>query len=201
MRGRPPIVTGMIDPVSGIYPVRGVISSLTCATLHISALTLTELSLNSTMSEPKPENSSHQPPTLVSTPAASSNETKPTDATVTEPVAQPEQPPPPPTHPVEDRLSLLSRARVFLASPQVQHQNIPAKRAFLAEKGLNETEIDNLLREVVSAFTSSNIVVPLILVCIRSPFLPPVSLHERIRNRLHLISLYFCWVSSICSHG
>ncbi|PPQ67821.1 hypothetical protein CVT26_007068 [Gymnopilus dilepis] len=45
-----------------------------------------------------------------------------------------------------DRAELLARARTFLASPQVQHQDIAAKRAFLTDKGLQESEIDELLR-------------------------------------------------------
>ncbi|KAG6842033.1 hypothetical protein C0991_003559 [Blastosporella zonata] len=47
-----------------------------------------------------------------------------------------------------DRSELLSRARGFLQSPQIIHQDIAAKRKFLVEKGLNETEIDVLLREL-----------------------------------------------------
>jgi hypothetical protein len=139
----------MSVPASGIYPERGVISGFTCATLHYNPPP------NSTMSEPKSGDSSQQPPNLPLTPTLSSIETKAPDVTVAEQAAQPQQSPPPLTHPVEDRLALLSRARVFLASPQVQHQNLPAKRAFLAEKGLNETEIDSLLREVVSSLSPS----------------------------------------------
>ncbi|KAF5387839.1 hypothetical protein D9615_000605 [Tricholomella constricta] len=55
---------------------------------------------------------------------------------------------PPPTAVVSDRSELLSRARVFLQSPQILHQDTLAKRSFLAEKGLNEMEIDGLLREL-----------------------------------------------------
>lgn len=106
------------------------------------------------MSEPKPADPSTQPQDLPSPPTSSSSEAKPPNVAIVEPAGQPQQSPPPPIHPVEDRLALLSRARVFLASPQVQHQNIPAKRAFLAEKGLNEAEIESLLREMVSVFES-----------------------------------------------
>lgn len=49
-----------------------------------------------------------------------------------------------------DRLELLGRARSFLASPQVAHQDVSIKRKFLAEKGLRDAEIDVLLREAVS---------------------------------------------------
>ncbi|KAJ4471161.1 hypothetical protein J3R30DRAFT_3299867, partial [Lentinula aciculospora] len=39
------------------------------------------------------------------------------------------------------RSELILRARVFLSSPQIQSQDIFAKRIFLLEKGLNESEI------------------------------------------------------------
>ena len=58
---------------------------------------------------------------------------------------------PPNTQP-EDRLALLAKARSFLASPQVQYQDINAKRAFLVEKGLNDTEIADLIRTVVCVY-------------------------------------------------
>ena len=48
-----------------------------------------------------------------------------------------------------DRAELLSRARTFLASPQVQFQDSDAKRAFLVDKGLTPSEVDKLLRELV----------------------------------------------------
>ncbi|KAG6817849.1 hypothetical protein H0H87_001681 [Tephrocybe sp. NHM501043] len=47
-----------------------------------------------------------------------------------------------------DRSDLLSRARGFLQSPQIINQDIVAKRQFLVKKGLNEAEIDFLLREL-----------------------------------------------------
>ncbi|KAF5393005.1 hypothetical protein D9757_001316 [Collybiopsis confluens] len=47
-----------------------------------------------------------------------------------------------------DRSELISRARIFLSSPQIQNQDIFAKRAFLLEKGLNEYEIEQILREM-----------------------------------------------------
>ena len=53
--------------------------------------------------------------------------------------------PPPPT----DRTELIQRARAFLTSPQVRHEDASAKRRFLAEKGLTDTEIEGLLYEVV----------------------------------------------------
>lgn len=48
----------------------------------------------------------------------------------------------------ESRSDLLARARTFLSSPQVQNQDMAAKRAFLAEKGLNASEIERLLSEM-----------------------------------------------------
>ncbi|KAF8559194.1 hypothetical protein OG21DRAFT_1519496 [Imleria badia] len=48
-----------------------------------------------------------------------------------------------------DRAELLTRARAFLASPQVRLQDSDAKRIFLAEKGLTPSEIDQLLRELL----------------------------------------------------
>lgn len=50
-----------------------------------------------------------------------------------------------------NRTDLLEKAHSFLQSPQVVHQDVPAKRAFLREKGLNETEIDSLLQNLVRA--------------------------------------------------
>ncbi|KAF9054935.1 hypothetical protein BDZ89DRAFT_937963 [Hymenopellis radicata] len=49
---------------------------------------------------------------------------------------------------VEDRAQLVHRARAFLTSPAVQHQDVFAKRRFLLDKGLNEAEIEGLLREL-----------------------------------------------------
>ena len=50
----------------------------------------------------------------------------------------------------EDRTELLSTARAFLTSPQVIHEDVSAKRRFLAQKGLNDVEIEGLIRELVS---------------------------------------------------
>jgi len=54
--------------------------------------------------------------------------------------------PPQATPAVED---LLSKARSFLSSPQVQFQDDAEKRKFLAEKGLSHTDIDTLLKTQV----------------------------------------------------
>ncbi|ETW84155.1 hypothetical protein HETIRDRAFT_472617 [Heterobasidion irregulare TC 32-1] len=51
---------------------------------------------------------------------------------------------------VSERSDLLERARVFLASPQVRHEDVSAKRRFLVDKGLSETEIITLLQELPS---------------------------------------------------
>ncbi|KAH9899683.1 hypothetical protein C8Q73DRAFT_638478 [Cubamyces lactineus] len=58
------------------------------------------------------------------------------------------QPPPTHTAPADDRSELLQRARAFLNSPQLRHEDISAKRQFLVEKGLREAEIEGLLHEV-----------------------------------------------------
>lgn len=52
----------------------------------------------------------------------------------------------------EDRSDLLAKARSFLASPQVRNQDASAKRVFLVEKGLNDTEIAELLRTIVCVY-------------------------------------------------
>lgn len=68
------------------------------------------------------------------------------------PVAAPE-PTPEPLHDApkpDDRTELLHRARAFLTSPQVQNEDVAAKRRFLVEKGLNDVEVEGLLRELVS---------------------------------------------------
>ena len=54
-----------------------------------------------------------------------------------------------PTTPVSNRSELLDRARHFLSSPQVIHQDHESKRRFLTEKGLTDGEILLLLREMV----------------------------------------------------
>lgn len=47
------------------------------------------------------------------------------------------------------RNELLGQARAFLRSPQVAHEDGPAKRAFLLEKGLTPEEANSLLVELV----------------------------------------------------
>ncbi|KAL5527163.1 hypothetical protein ACEPAG_5954 [Sanghuangporus baumii] len=48
----------------------------------------------------------------------------------------------------EDRSALLNRARTFLRSPDVIHEDPTTKRRFLTDKGLKEDEIDGLMREL-----------------------------------------------------
>ncbi|KAJ4465903.1 hypothetical protein C8R41DRAFT_781113 [Lentinula lateritia] len=47
-----------------------------------------------------------------------------------------------------NRSELILRARIFLRSSQIQSQDVFAKRRFLLDKGLNENEIELLLREL-----------------------------------------------------
>ncbi|KAF8974175.1 hypothetical protein BDZ97DRAFT_1647274 [Flammula alnicola] len=109
------------------------------------------------MTGTKPGESSTQPSTEHE-PAQLSSDSVPSDASSNvqpkghEPEVQPQlvaesAPQASPAQP-EDRGQLLARARSFLTSPQVQYQDIFAKRAFLVEKGLNEAEIESLLRNV-----------------------------------------------------
>ena len=51
--------------------------------------------------------------------------------------------------PTPNRAELLDRARHFLGSPQVIHQDYESKRRFLTEKGLEDGEIQLLLSEMV----------------------------------------------------
>lgn len=54
----------------------------------------------------------------------------------------------PSSPPSINREELMSRARSFLHSPQIQHEDANSKHRFLAEKGLTDSEIDVLLREL-----------------------------------------------------
>jgi hypothetical protein len=70
------------------------------------------------------------------------------------------QPVPPPEHasstmPMSNRSELLDRARHFLTSAQVIHQDHESKRRFLTDKGLTDGEIQLLLREMVRRVFSS----------------------------------------------
>lgn len=48
-----------------------------------------------------------------------------------------------------DRTELIARAKSFLQSTPVQHQNLAAKRQFLFDKGLSEPEVLSLLSSTV----------------------------------------------------
>ncbi|KAI0307026.1 hypothetical protein B0F90DRAFT_1813852 [Multifurca ochricompacta] len=48
-----------------------------------------------------------------------------------------------------NRIELLDKARHFLSSPQVVHQDYESKRRFLVEKGLSDGEVQQLLREML----------------------------------------------------
>ncbi|KZP20165.1 hypothetical protein FIBSPDRAFT_919935 [Athelia psychrophila] len=50
-------------------------------------------------------------------------------------------------HP-ESRAALIERAKLFLVSPQIRHEDLAAKRRFLVEKGLSDDEIGGLLQEL-----------------------------------------------------
>ncbi|KAH0587835.1 hypothetical protein H2248_006591 [Termitomyces sp. 'cryptogamus'] len=78
-----------------------------------------------------------------SEPSSSTQPSSPSESTKPEPTGSEIS-----TTPVPDRSELLSRARGFLQSPQIMHQDAVAKRQFLLEKGLNESEITGLLRQV-----------------------------------------------------
>jgi len=66
--------------------------------------------------------------------------------------ALPQNIPEPVVNNQQDRSELLARARLFLTSPQVRNQDAFAKRTFLIEKGLNDAEIENLLRTLVCSY-------------------------------------------------
>ena len=82
-----------------------------------------------------------------SSPPASQSE--PLATNETQPITPPKQASLVPTTPVSNRSELLDRARLFLNSPQVIHQDHESKRRFLTEKGLTDGEIQLLLREMV----------------------------------------------------
>ena len=87
-------------------------------------------------SEDKPPNLQDAPPLAVDVPADSPPDLPPTQLQAVPPTST-------------DRTELLQRARVFLTSPQVRHEDITAKQRFLVDKGLSDVETDGLLREVV----------------------------------------------------
>lgn len=98
-----------------------------------------------------------------------------------------------------DRFELLSRARTFLTSPQIQDQDVFAKRRFLVDKGLNESEVEGLLQELVRRQT----------ICFLYSDLASVSSlcqgrrfhHELTRNLRPPTSPTCSWVWLGCFHG
>jgi hypothetical protein len=82
-----------------------------------------------------------------SSPIASQSEPPATNET--QPIPLSEHASSVPTASVSNRSELLDRARHFLNSPQVMHQDHESKRRFLTEKGLTDGDIQLLLREMV----------------------------------------------------
>jgi len=100
----------------------------------------------------------------------------------------------------EDRSDLLAKARSFLASPQVQHQDIKARRAFLVEKGLNDAEIEELLRTIVMClyFLHFYYYIYYLSISLHNCHLFP---REPIPSHLPQICLLSFLVLCACSHG
>ncbi|KAJ7094529.1 hypothetical protein B0H15DRAFT_126932 [Mycena belliarum] len=93
------------------------------------------------------------------------------------PLPSPSQPEP------ESRAELLAKARAFLHQPQIQRENDAAKRRFLAEKGLNDAEIQGLMRELP----------------VQMPVVPPRSYPQPPPSNLPLLLLglvrLFSWIA------
>jgi hypothetical protein len=84
-------------------------------------------------------------PKQPSTPVSSSS----SDVRDARSLATPENNTSSPASQPESRAGLIERARSFLTSPQIRHEDFFAKRRFLAEKGLSDAEIAGLLQELV----------------------------------------------------
>lgn len=82
-------------------------------------------------------------------PPSPAGHSEPPSTSVTQPILPHEHASPLPTTPVTDRSELLDKARHFLGSPQVVHQDHESKRRFLTDKGLTDGEIQLLLHEMV----------------------------------------------------
>ena len=89
------------------------------------------------------------------------------------------------------REELIARARSFLTSPQIQHEDVSAKRKFLSDKGLNDSEINDLLQELVSLITHMLIVNPSLNSDIYSPFKHHLFLQELILHPLRQTYLIY----------
>lgn len=53
-----------------------------------------------------------------------------------------------------DRASLVEKGRAFLTSGNVRNEDIAAKKRLLAEKGLNEGEVDMLVQQLVCHYST-----------------------------------------------
>ncbi|KAF9478182.1 hypothetical protein BDN70DRAFT_860632 [Pholiota conissans] len=87
----------------------------------------------------KAESSSSEPPETNSSLISPESDPVPNDQTARAPIE------------ATNNADLVDKARSFLLSPQIVHQDILSKRAFLREKGLNETQIDSLLNSLPSS--------------------------------------------------
>ncbi|EJD00932.1 uncharacterized protein FOMMEDRAFT_147624, partial [Fomitiporia mediterranea MF3/22] len=97
----------------------------------------------------RPPNTPQPPQSPPSTPLNSENEVANTQQPPESPPSPPyTSPSTPPSSASEDRTALIHRARAFLVSPDVVHEDPATKRRFLSEKGLRVDEIDGLLREL-----------------------------------------------------
>ncbi|KAF7355535.1 hypothetical protein MSAN_01470600 [Mycena sanguinolenta] len=83
------------------------------------------------------------------TPSETASTLSDTPTSVTTAESSVSQPPAP-----ENRVELLTKARAFLHQPQIQREDALSKRRFLAEKGLNDLEIENLMRELPAQIPS-----------------------------------------------
>lgn len=103
--------------------------------------------------------------------------------------------------PMPDRTELLDKARHFLSSPQVVHQDYDSKRRFLTEKGLGDGDIELLLREIVRPVFIPVRTTPQARVPKTSPRSFPSCLRGCIPHHPHPIYQVFSWVLSRCFHG
>jgi hypothetical protein len=87
-----------------------------------------------TMAEDSGSGAATEPPTQISA-------TVPNSDSSLSAVSSPSEP--------ENRAELLTKARAFLHQPQIQREDAHSKRRFLAEKGLSDAEIEDLMRELV----------------------------------------------------
>jgi hypothetical protein len=79
----------------------------------------------------------------------------------------------------QDRAALVSRARQFLTSANVAPAPVLAKRTFLIGKGLNPSEADALLHELVSVLNAFFFSSHLVTVAPTGPPCPPAHLPRR----------------------